>query len=217
MKRTLYEVLDVEESASEDEIKKAYRKRAKETHPDKNSGKEDSFIEVSKAYAVLADKSKRRRYDETGDTGENSEQNNVMSSVIALIQELLQSLFSQTGEEVIYVDIITEMKHGLIDRRNTLKDRNRAAKKRVLVFQKVLLHLNNRSKEKQILENIINDNIKSIRNSIEQTNRATNIIDKALSLLEDYDFFAEVKRRQAVYFKSRSSATTATMNSVFDI
>ena len=216
MKKTLYEVLDVDESASEDEIKKAYRTKAKDTHPDKNNGREDDFIEVAKAYAVLADKSSRRRYDETGDTGENSEQNNVMSSVIALIQELLQSLFSQAGEEVIYVDIITEMKHGLIDRRNTLKDRNRAAKKRVLVFQKVLLHLNNRSKEKQILENIINDNIKSIRNSIEQTNRATNIIDKALSLLEDYDFFAEVKRK-AVYFKSRSSATTATMNSVFDI
>lgn len=215
MKRTLYEVLDVEESASEDEIKKAYRTKAKDTHPDKNNGREDDFIEVAKAYAVLADKSSRRRYDETGDTGEKSEQGNVTSGAIALIQELLQSLISSAGEDVVYVDIVAEMRHALLGKKNALKNKNSAVSKKVAVFQKVLLHLNNKSKTR-VLENVINDNIKSIRSLIEQNKRATNVIDKALSILEDYDFVAEVKK-QTVYFKSRIGSTASTINSIFDI
>lgn len=64
---TLYDTLGVGEDASEDEIKRAYRKKAQEHHPDKNSGEEsETFLAVSEAYRVLSDKDKRRHYDETG-------------------------------------------------------------------------------------------------------------------------------------------------------
>ncbi len=71
-KRDLYEVLDVEKTASIDEIKKAYRKLAMKYHPDRNSGDksaEDSFKEVGEAYAVLSDDQKRARYDKYGHDG----------------------------------------------------------------------------------------------------------------------------------------------------
>lgn len=67
-KHDYYELLGVAKSASDDEIKKAYRKLAVKYHPDKG-GDEAKFKEVSEAYEVLKDKQKRQRYDQFGHAG----------------------------------------------------------------------------------------------------------------------------------------------------
>ncbi len=59
-----YEVLGVQKSATEKEITRAYRKLAKQYHPDANPGAEDRFKEISTAYDVLGDAAKRKQYDE---------------------------------------------------------------------------------------------------------------------------------------------------------
>ncbi|MDR1357699.1 MAG: molecular chaperone DnaJ [Tannerellaceae bacterium] len=71
-KRDYYEVLGVGKSATADEIKKAYRKKAIEYHPDKNPGNkeaEEKFKEAAEAYDVLSDQQKRQRYDQFGHAG----------------------------------------------------------------------------------------------------------------------------------------------------
>jgi len=69
--RDYYEVLGVSRDASQDEIKKAYRKLAKENHPDQSDDPdaEEMFKEISEAYAVLSDEDKRRTYDQYGHAG----------------------------------------------------------------------------------------------------------------------------------------------------
>lgn len=67
-----YKILGVEKTASQDEIKKAYRKLALKYHPDKNKGdkaSEEKFKEISEAYAVLSDAEKRKEYDSFGQAG----------------------------------------------------------------------------------------------------------------------------------------------------
>lgn len=70
-KRDYYEVLGVEKGADAQTIKKAYRKLAIKYHPDRNqdAGAEETFKEVSEAYAVLSDEEKRARYDQFGHAG----------------------------------------------------------------------------------------------------------------------------------------------------
>ena len=67
-----YELLGVEETATADELKKAYRKKAIQYHPDKNPGDknaEEKFKEAAEAYDVLSDPQKRQRYDQFGHAG----------------------------------------------------------------------------------------------------------------------------------------------------
>lgn len=74
-KRDYYEVLEVPRNASAEEIKKAYRKKAIQYHPDKNPGdkaSEEKFKEAAEAYEVLSDENKRARYDQFGHAGVGS-------------------------------------------------------------------------------------------------------------------------------------------------
>ena len=69
MKEDYYEILGISKGASAAEIKKAYRQKAIEHHPDKNPGDheaEDKFKKAAEAYEILSDENKRSRYDQYG-------------------------------------------------------------------------------------------------------------------------------------------------------
>lgn len=69
MTKKYYDILGIDKNASADDIKKAYRKKAMESHPDRHGwdkGKEDEFKSINEAYAVLSDGQKKARYDQFG-------------------------------------------------------------------------------------------------------------------------------------------------------
>lgn len=70
MAKNYYDILGVSKSATDDEIKKAYRILAHKYHPDKNKGEDKKFKEINEAYQVLGNKEKREQYDRFGKTFE---------------------------------------------------------------------------------------------------------------------------------------------------
>ena len=75
MSKDYYKILEVDRSASQDDIKKNYRKLAIKYHPDKNNGdkaSEEKFKEVSEAYDVLSNEEKKSQYDRFGSVGGNN-------------------------------------------------------------------------------------------------------------------------------------------------
>jgi len=73
MSNNYYDILGISKNASDEEIKKAYRKLAHQHHPDKAGGDEAKFKEVNEAYQVLSDKAKRQQYDQFGRTFEGGQ------------------------------------------------------------------------------------------------------------------------------------------------
>ncbi len=71
MPKDYYQILGIEKSASDEEVKKAYRKLAHQYHPDRPGGNEQKFKEINEAYQVLSDKTKRVQYDRFGAAGQN--------------------------------------------------------------------------------------------------------------------------------------------------
>jgi molecular chaperone DnaJ len=72
MSKDLYKILGVEKGATKEEIKKAYRKKAHQFHPDKGNGDEAKFKELNTAYQVLGNEQKRKQYDQFGSSFENA-------------------------------------------------------------------------------------------------------------------------------------------------
>ena len=68
MPKDYYEILGVNKSATDEEIKRAYRKLAHQHHPDKNGGEDKKFKEINEAYQILGNKEKRQQYDRFGRT-----------------------------------------------------------------------------------------------------------------------------------------------------
>ncbi|MDQ1263364.1 MAG: curved DNA-binding protein [Campylobacterota bacterium] len=103
MGKSLYETLEISENASEAEIKKAYRKLARQYHPDinKEKGAEDKFKEINAAYEILSDKKKKAQYDAHGDNmfgGQNFHDfSRSHSGGGADLDEILRSMFSGGG------------------------------------------------------------------------------------------------------------------------
>ena len=73
MSKDYYNILGIDKNASQDDIKKSFRKLAHEHHPDKKSGDEAKFKEINEAYQVLSDSKKRAQYDQFGSAFEQSQ------------------------------------------------------------------------------------------------------------------------------------------------
>src|SRR5215470_15378597 len=101
-KRDYYEVLGVSRNASDEELKKAFRRLAKQYHPDANKeqGAEARFVEINEAYEVLSDSQKRSAYDRYGHSGLGNGMGSGFSGdfgSFSSINDLFESFFAGTA------------------------------------------------------------------------------------------------------------------------
>ncbi len=102
MAKSLYQTLEISENATEAEIKKAYRKLARQYHPDvnKDANAEEKFKEINAAYEILSDKKKKQQYDMHGDAmfgGQNFHDFSRSHGGAGSMEDILREMFSGGG------------------------------------------------------------------------------------------------------------------------
>src|SRR3990167_8544801 len=111
VKKKLYDILGLDEDASEKDIKDAYQEKAKANHPDKG-GEKETFQEIVRSYSILSNPKKRKKYDETGN--ENPEQN-FETRFMSLINQIFMQIIEKN--DIQYTDLINEFKIHLIQQK----------------------------------------------------------------------------------------------------
>ncbi|WP_432737212.1 molecular chaperone DnaJ [Maridesulfovibrio sp. FT414] len=117
-KRCYYEVLEVSREAQDGEIKRAYRKKAMEFHPDRNPGDseaEDKFKEAAEAYEVLRDPEKRSRYDRYGHAGMNGGYGGFQSSedIFGAFGDIFGDIFGFGGRSANRMQAGSDLRYNL--------------------------------------------------------------------------------------------------------
>lgn len=170
--KNLYEILDVPKDASESDIKKAYRKKAQTSHPDKDGGDEELFKAVQKAYEILSDANKRKHYDETGEESKDNLNNDVIESLIGIVLNVVQG--NDVKRNNILATAIT-----LVHRQ---QDAHRSKRKQAELEHERLVEAARRISCVEGKENILKLALESQANRIKM---ALQEIDKVLSIGEE--------------------------------
>ena len=192
----LYSDLGVNLNASKEQIKDAYKKLAKESHPDKPTGDTEKFQSVQRAYSILGDDEKRSRYDSTGQTSKPSFESVLSGYISGILQEIINS-----GKEVDIIDFLKQVtKEQLLQMVKNLK-----------ALDKKEEHLNKLSESIKIKKGqdyitpIFQENVRMVKSQIIIQLEQKETTEKILEVLEGYDYeytpaFVTTEHVHTVYF-----------------
>ena len=186
-----YETIGVHETATSEEIKKAYRERSKELHPYANDGNDKGFAKLAKAYEVLSDPERRKKYDETGIDTENNEAEQVNSIMAGLTLAFLEHAPSVKTESL--TDFVKkQVKEQLGNAKSAVtkleKEIDRAENAKNRIVRKELGH--------NLILSVFENKISEARTNIVRHNEAVLLFDKVLEEIESYSYLVDVEEKQ---------------------
>lgn len=187
--RDLYEVLGVRRGATTREIQKAYRRKAKASHPD-SGGSAEAFSELAAAYGVLCDEERRERYDRTGKI-ELPQPDNRDGSALEIIAQKL-GLIVHGDHDLTALDIDALIEHAV---RADIAERtaNIASLKRAVERARQLRErVRRRAQGSNALASVLDWHESSARSSIKKHEEALGALGRALEILQDYSFTDDV-------------------------
>ena len=172
----LYQVLGIERTATQEEIKAAYRSLANKHHPDKG-GDTELFQKINEAYTILSDEFKKSEYDLTGDYVDTSDRVNAI-----LIQFLMQSIDQMFNDSF---DLKAMISKELMNEKFNNINANNGIESQL----KKLKAVNNRIKpDTHFSKRLIQKRVEAMENGLAANKLNIRVIDKALTELETFEY-----------------------------
>ncbi len=204
-----YKVLRVRSSAPAERIKKAFRKRSKETHPDVG-GSQDAFMEVRRAYFILADPERRRKYDRDGIIDDLTDLS-FHGQVAACQAQLFEALLREDGAYRRDVDLIKSMVKG-IQKEIELRDKEFATGHGYVKRLREMQRRIKRADGSNLFSAIVDKKCDMGAGKLSDLGARLRVLRAALAELETYTCVTEMARQVQVvhqYGASASSTTTS--------
>jgi len=184
----LYDALGVDADATEEEIKSAYRSKAKEYHPDSPNGDAEKFHEIKKASVVLLDPVKRKKYDETGD--EKDAPDTIEAEALQFVLHLFYTLLS--NEDSVEATPVIERILSAISKLQKENNNNIAKSHRSIAkHENLIKRFRKKSAGSNIFEVSLNSAIRNIRENIAALEKKEKVLSIAQTIASDYEFEQE--------------------------
>jgi len=178
-----YNALGVGATAETGEIKRAYKKRVKETHPDMQGGSAEEFEKVNKAYRLLTDQRLRERYDKTGSTEEQAD--NVMANAVNKLGTLF--VMAAMNEQAATMDIIRTIRNTLDGEVKKMRDSINELKHQIHKIEKVQKRIVKKGGTMHdFVKEAYNDVIRDAKRKIGHAEDEIEILKRAQTMLSDY-------------------------------
>ena len=181
---THYDTLGVEPTASPDEIKRAYRKRARETHPD-HGGDTAEAAQVNGAYLVLSDPAKREKYDRTG---QDEAPGDTLGQAIAVAMGAFDKAIAAAGDHFQLANLIVDAKRYLDHERQQGMTATASLRQAAKRTGKILRRLKFKGSGQNFMARQLEEAMRRQEADIAGNENRLAIIARARLILDDYDY-----------------------------
>lgn len=196
MTPSMYDILGITKDATEEEIKQAFRRRAQQTHPDKEGGSEETFKQVKEAYEVLSNPARRSNYDSTGSTKEGPTVEQEAEGVLASVFEQ----FLGSGMDVNPLNSLREeMDKVRSDQQRNVTKTEKTLKRTTAMAGK----FKRKTAGANLFQRVLERRKQSCQDSIDAAKRNIAVCTKVLELLDQYEFEEDKEALDAVEARRR--------------
>lgn len=194
----LYDLLGLTPAATDPDIRKAYKSKAKQLHPDVTGGVEsEEFVKMKKAYDILINPETRKMYDEMGII-DGEHESKLLNAAIGGLQQCFNMLIDEVGtEEMIYVDVIGSMKLNIQTNLDLHKKNQQSAAKVLAKIEKTKKATQKRLKIKKDAPNIfimaLDRSAQPHRDNMLKSDQAVLLCETMMKMLENYEYTFDEK------------------------
>jgi curved DNA-binding protein CbpA len=195
-----YSTLGIDKNATAEDVKDAYRKKARQAHPDAG-GTSDEFGKVRTAYLVLSNPKRRAKFDADGDMGDDSPKESthnlaigyIMTTIIAVMRQWI----SGGGADPETFDLIAACRANVTNQLTEVTQKIDLSTKGAIKFRAVASRLKKRrnKKEKSMIEHALLAQASAVERDLETLTNIRRAHDLALEMLDDHEFMYQVQQR----------------------